>query len=267
MSFCNGVPVLVNPIIPVILCGGEGKRLKPLSSSVLPKSFLALSTHRSMLAEMINLLDYDRFMVVSTLAYRDLVMAELKRVGAGSAFCVFEPVGLGTSSALLATCLVLYAHGRMQENPILMVMPSDLVMTDKRAFHQARQRSAQLAQDSGHWVMWGSKTYADDQGYGYIQHHVDSNHVKHFIEKPKDVCLLEQDINYEWLWNCGIYLVSLQRALEDLTRYYMPFIGDAAARDSLDHTVIEYTPYRSCIKIDFAWQDIGTWERLWAVND
>ncbi len=255
------------PIMPIILCGGEGRRLMPLSSSKIPKSFLPLLTHKCLLEDTIDLLGYDSFMVVSTTHYQDLVTSRLKHMRRRRGICIFEEAGKGTASALLAASMVLYAQGLMEENPTLLMMPSDLAIVDRDAFYEAIDKSEILANTTSSWVMWGSSIQGNDHGYGHIHQRTGTPQIKHFIEKPKNLSQLEHCHGHEWLWNCGIYVVSLQRALEDLTRYYIPFIDSWARCDSLDHAVIEYTPHRLCLKVDFAWQDLGTWERLWGYTN
>ena len=279
---------------PVLLSGGSGTRLWPLSREAYPKQFLALSGERTMLQD-----TWLRVAPLATLApivvaneeHRFLAGEQLRQAGVDGAAIVLEPVGRNTAPAIAAAALQAMAGGA---DPLLLVLPSDHVVRDAPAF-QAAVREAMPAAESGALVTFGIVPEAAETGFGYIQAGAGQaggsvREVLRFVEKPDAATAQAYVDDGGYYWNSGMFLFRASRYLEELGRFRPDMLDavrgafDGAARDgdfvrlrkdafaaapsdSIDYAVMEKTDRAMVLPVDIGWNDVGSWSALWAVSE
>ncbi|WIA56103.1 mannose-1-phosphate guanylyltransferase/mannose-6-phosphate isomerase [Sphingobium sp. WTD-1] len=282
-------------IHPVILIGGSGTRLWPLSRPALPKQFLPLVSDRSMLDETIGRVDGRRGfggpILVSGQQHLAVVQGILAQSGAEPAALLIEPEGRNTAPAIaMAAHWIVQTEG----DGLMLVMPSDHVITDIEAFHRHLDHARPIA-EAGHLVTFGIKPDHPATGYGYIEkgEPIREEHsvfqVSKFVEKPP-LAVAEQylaDGRYDW--NAGIFLFTARHFLDELARH-APAVAEPIARamaepsqegiivrpepahflscanDSIDYAVLEKTDRVAVVAVDIGWSDVGTWDALWSVR-
>lgn len=224
-------------LVPVILCGGSGTRLWPLSRSSYPKQLLSLvddmtllqntilrtanhspesaNTQRDELEKQAQLKQEISPVIICNEAYRFLVAEQVRQIGYGHADIILEPVGRNTAPAVAIAALHQVKQGF---DPILLVMPADHVMLDKHAFLRSIEKAKCLA-EQGYLVTLGVVPTRAETGYGYIQKGEEIEHgfrVKQFVEKPH----LEKAQSYfqsgQYFWNSGMFVFSASRYLAEL---------------------------------------------------
>lgn len=279
------------PIIPVILSGGSGTRLWPLSRAERPKQLLALTAEETMLQLTARRTAGEQFaapIVVANAAHADMVEAQLAEVPASAQALILEPVGRNTAPAIALAALA--AGGG--SDPLL-VMPSDHVITDVAAFHAAIQAALPLVAD-GWLVTFGIAPDAPETGYGYIKvgeaitagvHRVDR-----FVEKPPRDQAEAMIASGDHAWNGGIFLFRADIYLGALASYAPDMLAaaqDAMAKgrregariwpdaeafaaspsDSIDYAVMERAPRVAVVPVSMGWSDVGSWDALHAISD
>ncbi len=276
---------------PVLLSGGSGTRLWPLSREAYPKQFLALAGERTMLQETwqrVASLTDALPIVVANEDHRFLAAEQLRQVEVEHALIVLEPVGRNTAPAIAAAALQAMAQG---DDPLLLVLPSDHVVRDGRAFGDA-VRTATAAAESGALVTFGIVPERPDTGFGYIQAEAGEGvqRVLRFVEKP-DAATAQQYLDAGgYYWNSGMFMFRASRYLEELARFRPEILtavraafdqaqrdGDfirldkdgfsASPSDSIDYAVMEKTDRAMVLPVDFGWSDVGTWSALWDVSE
>jgi mannose-1-phosphate guanylyltransferase len=279
------------PIIPVILSGGSGTRLWPLSRPEQPKQLLPLTAEETMLQLTARCTAGERFarpIVVANAAHADQVEAQLTHVGADAQALVLEPMGRNTAPAIALAAIA--AGGG--SDPIL-VMPSDHVIADVDAFHAAIHAALPLVSE-GWLVTFGITPDAPETGYGWIkvgEQLADRIHrVDRFVEKPprdKAEAMLAAG---DHAWNGGIFLfradmylgalsvyapemlVAAQQAMENARREGSRIWPDAEAfarspSDSIDYAVMEKAPRVAVVPVAMGWSDVGSWDALHAISE
>jgi mannose-1-phosphate guanylyltransferase / mannose-6-phosphate isomerase len=216
-------------IQPVVLCGGSGTRLWPLSREQHPKQLLALSGERSLLQETVSRMDGlagkgvtpHGAIILCNEDYRFLVADQLREIGAAPRSILLEPAGKGTAPALTLAAL----HARSDTDPILVVVPSDHAIADREAFHDALRRGAALA-DAGNLVAFGVPPTAAETGYGYIRIGYELNgrelpayDIRAFVEKPDAETARRYVDSGTVLWNSGIFMVRSSVWIENIGRF------------------------------------------------
>jgi len=278
------------PIIPVILSGGSGTRLWPLSRPELPKQLLPLTADETMLQLTARRTAGERFaqpIVVANAAHADQVDAQLTGISAEAQALILEPMGRNTAPAIALAAIA--AGGG--SDPIL-VMPSDHVIADVDAFHAAIHAALPLVQD-GWLVTFGIAPDAPETGYGWIkvgEHLAGGVHrVDQFVEKPprdKAEAMLAAG---DHAWNGGIFLfradmylgalsvyapemlVAAQQAMESARREGTRIWPDAEAfarspSDSIDYAVMEKAPRVAVVPVAMGWSDVGSWDALHTIS-
>ena len=281
-------------LFPVILSGGAGTRLWPLSRELHPKQFIPLVEEHSLLqATARRLAPLDEFrgpIVVCNEAHRFMVADQLKAVDVTPSAVLLEPVGRNTAPAIAAAALEALALGDDGEDPILLVLPADHVIRDESRFASA-VRAAVREAASGHLVTFGVvPTYAET-GYGYIKAagptgvSEDGRGVERFVEKPDAAQAggyLEEGGYY---WNSGMFVFSASRYLRELG-VHEPAVGEAVTRAhrkavedlgflrleaesfalspavSVDYAVMERASGTVMIPLAADWSDVGSWAAL-----
>ena len=292
-------------LLPVVLCGGSGTRLWPLSRETYPKQFLALTGARTMLQETaLRLQGLSQIPVaktpilISNVEHRFLVASQLMEAGIRGARIVLEPVGRNTAPALTLAALQAQADGG---DPVLLAMPADHVMTNLPAFHAAIEQAFAIARN-GAMVTFGIVADKPETGYGYIQcgqalEGGGAHHIASFSEKPDAVRAQSYLDAGTYLWNSGLFMVrasvwlkALQSCRPDIfaacaaamenAQQDVDFIRPdtesfkACPSDSIDYAVMEQLPSRpdlgipACVvSLQAGWSDLGTWDALWQVRE
>ena len=277
----------------VLLSGGSGTRLWPLSREAYPKQFLALAGEATMLQETwqrVAPLAQSAPIVVANEDHRFLAAEQLRLVGVEGAAIVLEPVGRNTAPAIAAAALQAVAGG---EDPLLLVLPSDHVVRDPAAF-QAAVREAMPAAEAGALVTFGIVPEAAETGFGYIQADVGQTDtgvrdVLRFVEKPDAETAQGYLAEGGYYWNSGMFLFRATRYLEELEKFQPQMVAavrkafEGAARDgdfirldrdafaaspadSIDYAVMEKTAEARVLPVDIGWNDVGSWSALWEVS-
>ena len=276
---------------PVLLSGGSGTRLWPLSREAYPKQFLPLAGDDTMVQatwRRVEALADLAPIVVANEEHRFLVAEQLRQVGAPVPAILLEPVGRNTAPAIAAAALQAMASGA---DPLLLVLPSDHVVRDVAGFQRA-VREASSAAEAGALVTFGIVPDAPETGFGYIQAEAGDGlrQVLRFVEKPDAATARSYLDAGGYYWNSGMFLFRASRYLEELARF-RPDIVDAvraahvAARhdgdfvrldkdafsacpsDSIDYAVMEKTADAMVLPVDIGWNDVGSWSALWDVAE
>jgi mannose-1-phosphate guanylyltransferase/mannose-6-phosphate isomerase len=280
-------------MIPVILSGGSGTRLWPLSREAYPKQFLPLVGEDTMLQatwRRVAPLASAAPIVVANEEHRFMVAEQLRQIDCAPSAILLEPVGRNTAPAIAVAALHAMAEGA---DPLLLVLPSDHVIADAPAF-QAAVRRAEPAASQGRLVTFGIVPSGPETGYGYIRAGAalaDGVHaVAQFVEKPDEATAKGYVDSGEYFWNSGmflfrasVFLVELERqqpamlaacraALEGASRDADFVRLDKAAfaacpSDSIDYAVMEHTDAAAVLPIDVGWNDLGSWSALWEVAE
>ena len=276
-------------LTPIILSGGAGTRLWPLSRELYPKQLLALTGEKTMIQQTalrLEGLSAAAPVVVCNEAHRFLVAEQLREIRIEPQSLVLEPVGRNTAPAIaLAAQAALGAAGAA--DPLLLVLPADHVIRNVPAFQKA-VRAALGPADAGKLVTFGIVPSSPETGYGYIERGApqgDAYTIARFVEKP-DAARAEQFVaSGQYYWNSGMFLFRARRYLEELERLAPEMArvcaqAFAAARADLDFTRIERERFEACPadSIDYAvmektgdavvvplnagWSDVGSWAAL-----
>lgn len=291
-------------LLPVILCGGSGTRLWPLSRESHPKQFLALTGGQTMLQQTAKRLEglssaipqAPAPVLVCNELHRFLAAGQLIEAGIAHATVLLEPVARNTAPALTLAALHASVNGG---DPVMLAMPADHMMTDLPAFHQAVQAGyAEACQ--GRVVTFGVVPQHAETGYGYIQGRPAQGQtvweVKGFTEKPSFAVAQQYLDAGNYLWNSGIFMLRASTWLAALrhaspaileacqlamlsARHDMDFVRpDASAfnecpSDSIDYAVMERLPVHpewgisACVvPLQAGWSDVGAWDTLWQVS-
>jgi len=283
-------------LIPIILSGGSGTRLWPLSRTLYPKQFLPLVGEKTMFQQTVSramaLPDVQAPIVLCNEEHRFLVAEQLRQAGVVAREIVLEPVSRNTAPA--ATVAALCALG-IDESALVLIMPADHIVADEAVFAEAVGLAIPAARE-GRLVTFGIKPTRPETGYGYIRlgREIDGikgmREVSEFKEKPdlKSAELFLQAGDY--VWNSGIFLFSAKsylaeieqhapsiltscRAALDDAAHDLDFVRlgkekySACVEDSIDYAVMERTKHAAVVPIDTGWNDVGSWRSLWEIAD
>lgn len=278
-------------IIPVILSGGSGTRLWPLSRKAYPKQFLTLmgdgSFFQATIERLANLPDCRPPLIICNEEHRFLVAEQLRQLDIRPSGILLEPTGRNTAPAI--TCAALWAKAQ-GENATLLVMPSDHIVQDASAFQKAIAVGAESA-EKGQLVTFGIVAQHPETGYGYIRRekgkHSDTTvfPVAEFVEKPDLDTAKSYIESGEYYWNSGIFMFQAEALIDEVTRHSptilqhcqqamekttqdLDFIRlDNAAfstcpSNSIDYAVMEKTDKSVVAPLNAGWNDIGAWSAL-----
>jgi len=280
-------------VIPVILCGGAGTRLWPLSRELYPKQLLSLVNDFSLLQNTVTRCaghpDVTDPILVCNEEHRFLVAEQLREINIHPARIILEPEGRNTAPAV-----ALAAHEALKagEDAILVVLPSDHVIQKEDIFLEALTRAIHFA-NQDELVTFGVVPDRPETGYGYIRKGAgieDAFHVDKFVEKPDKATALEFFQSGLYYWNSGMFVFKASRYLEELERQ-KPEIASAMVKatvnvssdldftrvdedafraspsDSIDYAVMEHTMNAVVVPLDAEWSDIGSWDALWKISE
>ncbi len=281
-------------MIPVVLSGGSGSRLWPLSRAHYPKQFIPLASEQTMLQETLGRLQGLRAEALSPLVicneqHRFMVAEQLREMDVVAQNILLEPVGRNTAPAVALAALA------AAPDDILLVLPADHVIENITAFHDAIELACSEA-DKGALVTFGVVPTSVQTGYGYIQAAstegagLTAQSIQQFVEKP-DLATAQTYVDSgDYFWNSGMFAFKASRYLDELESYQPEMLSacraafegasvdldftrldevafSACPDDSIDYAVMEKTDSAVVIPLDAGWSDIGSWSALWDISD
>jgi mannose-1-phosphate guanylyltransferase len=282
-------------VIPIILSGGVGSRLWPLSREHYPKQCLPLADSKYSLLQQTVLriqgLELGSPVIVCNEDHRFLIAQQLQSLGVSDATILLEPASRNTAPAIALAALEVMAQLKKNEgdtDALLLVLPSDHVLDDISAFEHAIDQAKELA-EAGSLVMFGIKPTRPETGYGYIRTG-DDFVVTEFIEKPSVTIAQNCIAAGDFLWNSGMFLFGANTYLEELEKYREDIFQSAnkshqkrtedmdfirvdseefgqCSNVSIDYAVMELTKKARVIPYDGGWSDIGAWNALYDYSD
>jgi mannose-1-phosphate guanylyltransferase len=275
-------------IIPVVLSGGSGTRLWPVSRSECPKQFIALTGPESMFALTLARLDGLEEAAAPVIVANTAHAKTIREQAGQDVTMILEPSARNTAPAIALAALALE-----DSDGAMLVMPSDHVITDVPAFHAAIERARPLVAE-GWLVTFGIEPNAPETGFGYIalgdELASGVNHVARFVEKPdaaRAQAMLDQGGH---VWNAGIFLFGAKAFLDALATYQPAMLAAARAAmeaaerdgsailpnaaefaacpsDSIDYAVMERAEKVACVPVNMGWSDVGSWDALYDLAD
>ncbi|MDA5534851.1 mannose-1-phosphate guanylyltransferase/mannose-6-phosphate isomerase [Yersinia mollaretii] len=283
-------------LLPVIMAGGTGSRLWPMSRELYPKQFLRLHGVHSMLQETVNRLEgisVREPVVICNEEHRFLVAEQLRQINKLSHNIILEPVGRNTAPAIALAALNAISQG---DDPIMLVLAADHIINDCESFHQAVIDAIPFAKKES-LVTFGIVPTGPETGYGYIQRGETTVNdisnafkVKRFVEKP-NLETAEKYINSgEYYWNSGMFMFRAKRYIQELEKFRPDILEackaamknsdsdkdfitidkdkfSACPDESVDYAVMEQTSNAVVVPLDAGWSDVGSWSALWDVSN
>ena len=276
-------------MIPVILSGGSGTRLWPLSRGQYPKQFLPLVSKQTMVQETLARLDglsgLQAPIAVCNEDHRFIMAEQLREISAHPKAIILEPVGKNTAPAVAVAALT------AAENDVLLILPADHVIVDTAAFHNAVAQARKMA-EQGYLVTFGIVPTEAQTGYGYIKGgdvlQEQAYNVAAFVEKPDKATATRYIESGDYYWNSGMFAFTAGTFLKELAKFNPNMLAVcqkalAAAKtdldftrldkalfstcpaDSIDYAVMEKTDKAVVIPLSAGWNDVGSWSALWDV--
>jgi len=274
----------------VILCGGAGSRLWPVSREQHPKPFIRLADGQSLLQKaFLRGTQLSDVAEVLTVTNRELFFKtedefrEVNTAGVATSF-ILEPFGRNTAPAIVAAALqVAKSHG---DDAVMLVLAADHLIADQSAFQQAVHKATELA-ETGKLVTFGIHPEAPETGYGYIE--TEGNTVLRFVEKPSLEKAQEYFVSGRFLWNSGMFCFTAGSLLREMEKYNPQIVADmrvcleksrrlegggcsqvvidpetfmTVAEDSIDYAVMEKSDHVAVVPCNIGWSDIGSWSTL-----
>lgn len=281
----------MSKIIPVIMSGGAGSRLWPLSRQAEPKQLLPLVTEKTMVQETVARFSGDIFfdpVFICNRLHTDSIEAQMAEIGCDVDALIVEPIGRNTAPcAVVAAC-----HAAQKENSLVLLVPADHHVKNPEAFQSAIKKAASFAQD-GYLVTFGIEPDAPETGYGYIAQGEPLGEgvykVASFKEKP-DVNTAHNYLDAGgYSWNAGIFLFSPDSFLSEVGSYAPEILTNAqlafhnalrkdriieldkvafknCPSESIDYAVMEHTKKAAIVPCDIGWNDIGSYTSLLAAR-
>lgn len=284
-------------MIPVILSGGSGSRLWPLSRKLFPKQFLALAGEHTLFQQTLQRLAYEGMqkpVLVCNKDHRFIVREQLASLNLSIQSLLLEPFGRNTAPAVAIAAMKLVAEGR---DELLLVMPADHVIDDQKSFQRALAL-ATIAAEQGEMVLFGVPATRPETGYGYIKCDLKNrdtlndgvNRVLQFVEKPDEARAISFVESGDYFWNSGMFLFRASRFLDELKKHDAdiydtcmlalerstsdeeeinidPATFACCPDNSIDYAVMEKTDRACVVPLSAGWNDVGSWSSIWEVHD
>jgi mannose-1-phosphate guanylyltransferase / mannose-6-phosphate isomerase len=279
---------------PVILSGGAGTRLWPLSRALRPKQLLPLASERSMLQESVRRVTGPGFaapVIIGNEEHRFLIAEQLRALGIEPRAIVLEPEGRNTAPAATIAALLL-----IEDDPdaIIALLPSDHVVEDIKRFHAVFRNAVDVA-EGGALVTFGIPATRPETGYGYIRKgqpwpDVDGCwRIERFVEKPDTATAEAYVASGDYAWNSGMFVLPARALLDEVARLQPEMLRccrealreattdldfmrlarapfNAAPSISIDYAVMEHTDKGAVVAAEFGWSDVGSWSALWEIS-
>jgi len=285
-----------NLIYPVLLSGGSGKRLWPLSRRAYPKQLLPLTGPEAMLQETAARIDdatsFAPPLILCTGDHRFISAAQLRQRDIEPMGIVLEPAPRNTAPALAAAALMIF---ETDPEAVMLALPSDHVIKDPEAFHESIEIAAAVAR-TGRLTTFGIIPEHPETGFGYLRRgaaidgHAGAYHLAEFVEKPDENRARDFVDSGDYSWNSGMFALPVAPFLEEIERLQPDLLASVrkavatAERDlnftrldpaafasapsiSIDHAVMEKTRFAAIVPVDMGWNDIGSWAALWDIAD
>jgi mannose-1-phosphate guanylyltransferase / mannose-6-phosphate isomerase len=282
-------------IHPVILSGGSGTRLWPMSRTLYPKQLLTLLGRESLLQQTARrIANHETFappVVVANEEHRFIIAEQLREIAVAPRALLLEPIGRNTAPA---ACVAALALTESDPDPLMLVMPSDHTIGDVEAFAAAVERAAAAAR-AGALVSFGIAPERPETGYGYIRRGTGLEGIEgafavaEFVEKPGSAEAEAYVASGEHSWNSGIFLFPARQYLDELERLRPDMVAacrealataqrdsdfirlgkeafSACAGDSIDYAVMEHTRRAAVVPVSMGWSDVGSWNALWEMG-
>ena len=275
-------------ICPVIMAGGSGTRLWPLSRAAHPKQFLRLHGEDTMLqatVKRLSGLDIQSSITICNEEHRFFVAEQLREIDKLGSI-ILEPVGRNTAPAIALAALI------AKDDPLLLVLAADHVIQDEAAFREAVIRAIPLA-EAGKLVTFGIVPSDPHTGYGYIKRGKDLGEgfeVEAFVEKPTSGIAQDYFSSGDYYWNSGMFLFRASSYLEELKKFRPDILEQCKASvmevkadldflridkeafelcpaESVDYATLEKTSHAVVVPMDAGWSDIGSWSSLWDISE
>ena len=286
---------MATAVHPVILSGGAGTRLWPMSRRLRPKQLLPLTSERSMLQETAHRVagpDFAPPVIVCNEDHRFMIAEQMREIGLRPEAIVLEPAARNTAPAIAAAALHLEAR---DPEAVMLVLPSDHVIENTDAFRAAVATAAAAARH-GALVTFGVQPTRPETGYGYIRRgaaladFAGCYRIDAFVEKPDPETAERYVAAGDYAWNSGMFVLPVRGFLEELDRLEPEMLAGcraavagarqdldflrlarepfAAVRSiSVDYAVMERTDRGSMVPVDLGWNDVGSWWALWEIGD
>ena len=289
----------MNKILPIILCGGSGTRLWPLSRTSFPKQYLTIDEKEklSFLQKTVKRLEYfeniDKPIIICNEEHRFIVAEQMRDIKIKPKSILLEPVGRNTAPAITIAALKAIEQG---EDPILLVLPSDHLIKDNYKFQKAIESATSYC-NLGKLLTFGVVPYKAETGYGYIEaakildsKFLKAEDIKRFIEKP-DKEIAEKFIkDKRYSWNSGIFLFKASILIDEIKKFQpeiYKFCKKALSKKlldldfqrldkksfescddiSIDKAIMEKTNLGMVLALNVGWSDIGSWNSMWEISD
>ena len=283
-------------LVPVILCGGTGTRLWPLSRASYPKQYWALAGEQTLLQQtqqrLNGLVALQPPLLVCNEDHRFIVSEQMRQIGVDPAGILLEPIGRNTAPAIAVAALQATARG---DDPLLLVLAADHVIRDAVAFRTAVE-AARPAAEAGRLITFGIVPTAPETGYGYIEAEAALGAgeavvpIARFVEKPDRATAESFLASGRFTWNSGMFLFRASAVLAELERLAPDVVSGCRAsfshetadldflrleRESfagcpsvsIDVAVMERTALGSVVPLHAGWSDVGSWGSLWETAD
>ena len=282
-------------VVPVILSGGSGTRLWPVSRGSFPKQFWPLVSEQTLVQETAHRAVAAGFappLVVCNQDHRFLVAEQLREAGIGGARIVLEPCGRNSAPAITAAALIV---AEQDPDAVVWMMPADAAITRTEALGEAMNRAVTAAR-AGRIVTFGMTPRSAETGYGYIEAGAELadapgvHEVVRFVEKPGAAAAAQFAADGKHFWNSGMFVFQAATLLQEMERFAPELVRavrralDTRTADldfirlgveafagcpniSLDYAVAERTSLAAVAAADFGWSDVGSWNALWELGE
>jgi len=274
-------------IVPIILSGGSGTRLWPLSRKLQPKQFMPLINDTTLFQDTILRLppEAKNPIIICNEDHRFLAAEQLRQINKTSNGIILEPIGRNTAPAIAIAALKLYKNS---EDPILLVLPADHQIKDIISFHESIKIAKKLALKNK-LVAFGIRPDKAEAGYGYIETEKNNNsefqEIKSFKEKPTQEVAYKYFKSGRYLWNSGMFMFKASVFLNELKKFepkifnyckkslqkkhkdldFIRLVKDEFIKcpdKSIDYAIMEHTEESTVVLLDAQWSDVGSWDSL-----